>query len=77
MSQEKACNFLLAKGNTWKPIFNTNSELSEKDREEKNIPSKATLNGLFNDIWYYLVIGSFDWKIDIFQQTVVMGLLYP
>ena len=37
---------------------------------------KTTLNGLFNDICY-LVIGSFDGKIGIFQQAVVRGLLYP
>ena len=34
-------------------------------------------NSLFNDIWCYLVIGSFDWKVNIFQKTVVRGLLYP
>ena len=26
---------------------------------------------LFIDIWHYLVIGCFDWKISVFQQTVV------
>ena len=31
---------------------------------------------LFNDICY-LVIGCFDRKIVVFQQTVVKGLLYP
>ena len=29
------------------------------------------------DIWCYLVNGSFNWKIGIFQKTVVSGLLYP
>ena len=41
------------------------------------MPFKTTLNWLFNDIWCYLVIGSFDSKIGIFQQTVAKGLLYP
>ena len=30
----------------------------------------TTVNCLFNDIWCYLVIGCFDWKIGVFQQTV-------
>ena len=38
---------------------------------------KTTVNCLFNDKWCYLVIGCFDWKIGVFQQTVVKGLLYP
>ena len=29
LSLENPCTFLLAKGNTWKRIFNTNSELSQ------------------------------------------------
>ena len=32
---------------------------------------KATVNWLFNDIWCYLVVGCFDWKIGVFQQTIV------
>ena len=40
------------------------------------MPLKTTLNWLFNDICY-LVIGIFDLKIDIFQQTVVRGIWYP
>ena len=31
----------------------------------------------FIDTWCYLVIGCFDWKIGVFQQTVVRSLLYP
>ena len=47
-------------------------------RTEKQIMLfKTTVNCLFNDIWCYLVIGCFDWKIGVFQQTVVRGLLYP
>ena len=30
-----------------------------------------TINWIFNDIWCYLFIACFDWKIGIFQQTVV------
>ena len=64
--------FLLAKENTWKRIFNTNSELSQNRTEKQIMLFKTTLNlMIFNDIWCYLVIGSFDWKI--FQQIVVRG----
>ena len=42
-----------------------------QNRTEKQIiPSKITINGLFNDIWCYLFIACFDWKIAFFQQTV-------
>ena len=33
--------------------------------------SQTTINWLFNDIWCYLFVASFDWKIDVFQQTFV------
>ena len=35
------------------------------------MPSKTTINWLFNDIWCYLFITCFDWKTDVFKQTVV------
>ena len=35
------------------------------------MPLKTTTNWLFNGIWCYLVIGSFDWIFCVFQQTVV------
>ena len=35
------------------------------------MPSKITINGLFNDIWCYLFTACFDWKIGLYQQTVV------
>ena len=38
---------------------------------------KTVVNCLFNDIWCDLVIGCFDWKIGVSQQTVVRCLLYP
>ena len=40
-------------------------------RKKNYMPSKTTINWLFNDIWCYLFIACFDWKIDVFQQTVV------
>ena len=43
-----------------------------QNRAEKQIkPWKITINRLFNDIWCYFFIASFDWKIGVFQQTVV------
>ena len=48
-----------------------------KSHGKQIMSSKATINWLFNDIWCYLVIVCFDWKIGVFQQTVVTGLLYP
>ena len=68
---------LLAKENTWNCIFNTNSGLLQNLSGKQIILFKTTLNWLFNNIWCYLVIGSFDWKIDGFKQTVVRYLLYP
>ena len=35
------------------------------------MPSKTAKNWLFYFIWYYLLIAYFDWKIGVFQQTVV------
>ena len=49
-----------------------------KNGTEKQIMLlKTTVNCLLNDKWCYLVIGCFDWKIGVFQQTVVRGLLHP
>ena len=53
--------------NTLKRIFDTDSELSQK----QIMPSKTTISWLFNDIRCYLFIVWFDWKIPTFQQTVV------
>ena len=42
------------------------------DRTGKKImPSKTTVSWLFKNICCYLVIAFFDWKIGVFQQTVV------
>ena len=60
-----------------KTHFNINSELSQNPTEKQIMLFKTPVNSLFNDIWCYLVIGYFDWKISVFQQTVVTGLLYP
>ena len=71
LSLENFCTILLAKEKAWKRIFNTNSQLSQNPTEKQSMPVN------WNDIWCYLVIGCFDWKIGVFQQTIVRGLLYP
>ena len=38
--------------------------------EKQIMPSKTTINWLFNDVCY-LFIACFDWKISVFQQAVV------
>ena len=76
LSLENPCNVLLEKEKTLKRIFNINSELSQNCTEKQIMLFKTKVNCLFNDICY-LVIGCFDWKIGVFQQTVVRGLLYP
>ena len=68
--------FCLRKKRPENVLFNTNSELSQNPTEKQIMLFKTTVSGLFNDICY-LVIGCFDWKIGVFQQTVVRGLLYP
>ena len=75
LSLKNPCTFLLVKEKIWKSIFNTNSELLQNRTEKQIMPFKTTINWLFNDIWCYLVIGSFDWIIGVFQQTVVR--VYP
>ena len=64
------CAFSVAKEKTWKHIFNTNNELSQNRTEKQIMPFKTPVNWLLNDIWCYLVIGCFDWKIDVSQQAV-------
>ena len=41
-------------------------------QKNKLCHSKATVNWLFNDMWCYIVIAFFDWKIGVFQQPVVI-----
>ena len=60
LSLENPWTFLLAKEKTC--IFNTNSELLQNRTEKQIMPSKTTINWLFNDIWCYLFIACFDWK---------------
>ena len=43
----------------------------QNSAEKQIMPFKTTVNWLFTGIWCYLVIGCFDWKIVVFQQTVV------
>ena len=71
MSLGNPYTILLAKENKRKRIFKTDSELSQNCAEKQIMPSKTTTNWLFNDIWCYLFIACFDWKIGIFQKTVV------
>ena len=70
LSLENPCTFLLTK-KPWKCVFNTNSELSQNLTAKQIILFKTTINWLFSDIGCYLVIGCFNWKIGVFQQTVV------
>ena len=46
-------------------------------QKKQIMPFKTTVNWLFNDRWCYLAMGCLDWKIGVFQQTVVRGSLYP
>ena len=63
LSLESPCTFLLAKEKTWKSAFRTNSELSQNRTEKQIMLFKTTVNCLFNDLWCYLAIGCFNWKI--------------
>ena len=51
-------------------IFNTESELTQNRTEKQIMLFKMTVNWMFSDICY-LVIGCFDRKIGVFQQTGV------
>ena len=51
--------------------------MSQNGTGKQTMLFKTTANCLLNDIWCYVVIGCFDWKIGVFQQTVVRSLLYP
>ena len=59
--------FCLQKKNS----FNTSSELLQNRTEKQIKRLKTTVNWLLNDIWRYLVIGCFVWKIGVSQHTVV------
>ena len=39
------------------------------------MPFKTSVNWLSNDIWCYLVIVCFDWKIGVFQKIVLRGFI--
>ena len=69
----------LEKEKIWKCIFNTNRKVSQNHIEKQIMPSKTIVNWLFNDIWCYLFIACFDWKIGVFQQKVlrVYDILNP
>ena len=69
LSLENPCALLLAKEKTWKRIFNPNSEVSQNHTERQFISSKTTINWLFHDICYLVIV--FYLINGIFQQTVV------
>ena len=46
----KPLYLLLVKEKTWKHIFNTKSELPQNRTEKQIMPSKTTINWLFNEI---------------------------
>ena len=50
LSLENPYIFLLAKEETLKRIFKTNSELLQNRTEKQIMPLKTTVNQLFNDI---------------------------
>ena len=70
-SLENLCTFLLAEEKTWKRIFNTNCKVLQNCTGKQIMPSRIIINWLFNDIWCYLFIACFDWKIGVFQQRVL------
>ena len=49
---------------------NAISELLQNHTEKQIMPSKTAINWPFDGICY-LLIASFNWKIGVFQQTVV------
>ena len=63
-------SFCLAKEKTWKRIFNTNSELRQNRTEKQIMASKTTIHWLFNDVWCYIFIVCFDWKIFFFNKQL-------
>ena len=70
LTEKRLCFFTCERKDLEKD-FITNSELSQNLTEKQIIPFKTTVNWLSDDIWCYLVIGCFDWKISVFQQAVV------
>ena len=67
----KALYFFACERINLKCDFHTNIELLQNHTEKQIMPFKTTVNWLFTDIWCYLVIGCFDWKIVVFQQAFV------
>ena len=70
LSLKNALPFCLQEKRSEKSIFNTKSELLQNRTDKQIMPLKTTVNWLFNAICY-LAISCFDWKFDVFQQTVV------
>ena len=73
LSLENPYTFLLAKIQTWKRIFNTNSDLTQNRTEKQIMSSKRAINWLFNVIYSLLVLIE---KL-AFLTNICKGLLYP
>ena len=67
---ENVCIFFLAKEKTWKRIFNTKIELSQSRTEKIIIPSKTTVNWLFNDIHDIYSLLVFTEKLASFNKQL-------
>ena len=65
LSLENLCTLLLAKEKAWKHSFSTNRKISQNRTEKQIMLSKTTVN------WLFIFIAYFDWRIGVFQQTVV------
>ena len=76
LSLENPCNFYLRKKISENAFLTPIVNYCKNVKKKQILPFKTAVNWLFNDIWHYLIISCFDWKIDVFQQTVVRGLLY-
>ena len=61
----------------WKKIPK-NTLLTQKSQnctEKQIMLLKTTVKWLFSDIWCYLVIGCFDWKIGVFSTNSCRGFI--
>ena len=77
LSLENPCTILLAKENTWRSIFNTNSDLSQNCTEKQIMPFKTTVNLLFNDMWRYHIFPYYfpspsDYTTLFFYHTILL-----
>ena len=71
LSLENPCTFCLGKKRPENAFLTLIVNYCKIIQEKQIMLFKTSVNCLFNDIWCYLVISCFDWKIGISQQTVV------